>query len=105
MQLLLIAVFATLTGGPRHSIQLTPPDSTYLTFTLEKGAITVRLLHWSKRATTASELNHFVDAHLPGIDPEKIILIGDPKAKYKEFAPIIEVLKKHDWMKFKLQNK
>jgi biopolymer transport protein ExbD len=105
MQLLLIAVFTTLTGGPRHSIQLTPPDSTYLTFTLEKGAITVRLLHWSKRATTASELNHFVDAHLPGIDPEKIILIGDPKAKYKEFAPIIEVLKKHDWMKFKLQNK
>jgi hypothetical protein len=85
-------------------VQQTPIDATALTFTLEKGFFTVRVGRWSIRATSAAEMNRFVDVHLHDIDPGKITVIGDPKAKYEEFAPVLEVLKKHDWLKFRLQD-
>jgi hypothetical protein len=63
------------------------------------------VLHWSKTSKSTVELNRFIDAHLSEIDPDKIIVIGDPEAKYPKFKAIIEVMKKHDWLKFKLLKK
>lgn len=81
-----------------------PVDATTLIFTVEKDSITVRIGRWKLRATKPAEMNRFVDLHLKEIDPDKIIIYGDGKAKYKTFQPVIEVLKKHDWLKFKLED-
>lgn len=81
-----------------------PIDATALTFTIEKGYYVIRVGKSSIRATTAAEMNRFVDIHLHEIDPEKTIVIGDPKAKGKALDPILNVLKKHDWIRFRLQD-
>jgi hypothetical protein len=81
-----------------------PVDGTALIFTLDKNSITVRVGHWSLTTTKTAELNRFVDEHLRAIDPNKIIVYGDAAAKYPTFKPIIDVLKKHDWLKFKMED-
>jgi hypothetical protein len=96
---LITLIYAAMGGRQVH------PDSTFLTFTLEKDIFTVRLLHWSTTSKSAAELNQFVDAHLSNVDPNKIIIIGDPDAKYYQFKAVIEVMKKHDWLKFRLIKK
>ncbi len=100
MHFLVVALFCAAVG--KHQ---TPPDSTYLIFTLEKDIVTVRLLHWSATSKSTADLNRFVNAHLSEIDPNKIVIYGESNAKYPDFKPIIEVMKKHDWMKFKLMIK
>lgn len=81
-----------------------PIDGTALTFTLEKDSIIVRVGRWKLRTKEVVEMNRFVDLHIKEIDPNKIVIYGDEHAKYKTFQPVIEVLKKHDWMRFKLED-
>jgi len=54
------------------------------------------------RSRDTIQLCRFVDVHIKGIDPTKVLVYGPGSAGYKSFAPIISVLKKHDWLKFKL---
>jgi biopolymer transport protein ExbD len=82
-----------------------PIDATQLTFTLVgKDSITVRVGRWKLTTTKTEELNRFVDIHLKEIDPAKIVVYGDKDAKYETFHPVLDVLKKHDWMKFRLED-
>jgi hypothetical protein len=78
-------------------------DATALTFTLEKDTVAVRVGRWKLRSVSAKEMNAFVDLHIKKIDPNKVIIYGDEAAKYSSFRSILEVLKKHDWIKFKLE--
>ncbi len=80
-----------------------PIDATALTITLDKGYFTVRVGRWQLKTNKVKEMNQFVDLHVKEIDPDKIVIYGDPNATYPEFQPIIAVLKKHDWLKFKLE--
>lgn len=86
------------------SVLQQPIDATALTFTIEKDAIIVRVGRWKLKTNKTADMNRFVDLHLKEIDPNKIVIYGDDAAKYKTFEPVIEVLKKHDWMKFKLES-
>ena len=79
-----------------------PVDGTTLIFRLEGDSITVQVGRWRLRSVDTTELNRFVIAHFKEIDPSKTLVYGPGKATYKSFAPIINVLKKHDWLKFKL---
>jgi biopolymer transport protein ExbD len=78
-------------------------DATALVFMIHHDSITIRVNHWSLTTLDTAELNRFVDQHVRSIDPNKIIVYGDAAAEYPTFKPIIDVLKKHDWLKFKLQ--
>jgi hypothetical protein len=78
-------------------------DATSLVFMIHHDSITIRVNHWSLTTLDTAELNRFVDQHIRSIDPNKIIVYGDAAAEYPAFKPIIDVLKKHDWLKFKLQ--
>jgi hypothetical protein len=91
-------------GQPPAAKVPQPIDATALTFTLENDSFTVRIGRWRLRATSAASMNQFVDTHLREIDPDKITIYSDANAKYKTFQPVLEVLKKHDWLKFKLQD-
>jgi biopolymer transport protein ExbD len=79
-------------------------DGTALTFTLEKDSMTVRVGRWKLRSIDAKEMNRFVDLHIKEIDPNKIVIYSDKKARYKSFQSVIEVLKKHDWLKFRIED-
>lgn len=79
-----------------------PIDGTTLIFRLEKNSITVQVGRWKLCSVDTTELSRFVDAHLKEIDPAKTLVYGPGSAQYKSFAPIITVLKKRDWLKFKL---
>jgi hypothetical protein len=57
---------------------------------------------WKIKSNNAEAMNRFVDSHIKEIDPNKIIIYGDGQAKYPSFSSVIQVLKKHDWLKFKL---
>lgn len=82
-----------------------PIDATALIFRLEKDSITVQVGRWKLRSVDTTELSRFVDAHFKEIDPNKVLVYGPASAEYKTFAPIIIVLKKHDWLKFQLIDK
>jgi hypothetical protein len=77
-------------------------DSTALTFTIGKEAFVVRVGRWMLRTNKKADMNRFVDLHLKEIDPNKIMIYGDSAAEYKTFEPVIEILKRHDWMNFRL---
>ena len=79
-----------------------PMDGTALNFTVEKDSVTVQVGRWKIKSNKAAEMNRFVDRHIKAIDPNKIFIYGDAAAKYPSFRSVIEVLKKHDWLKFKL---
>jgi len=81
-----------------------PIDATALTFTLEKDSFTVRVGRWKLKTKEVLEMNRFVDLHIKEIDPNKIVIYGDGHAEYKTFQPVIEVLKKHDWIRFRLED-
>ena len=78
-----------------------PIDATTLVFRLEKDSITVEVGRWKLKSNNAAEMNRFVDMHRKEIDPNKTVVYGDGQAKYESFQSIIQVLKKHDWIKFK----
>ncbi len=80
-----------------------PIDATALTFTIEKDSILVQVGRWKLRAVSTVEMNKFVDLHKKEIDPEKTVIYGDAKAPYESFQSVIGVLKKHDWLKFRLE--
>jgi len=79
-----------------------PIDGTALNFTVEHDSVTVQVGRWKIKSKKAAEMNRFVDTHIKAIDPNKIFIYGDGQAKYPSFRSVIEVLKKHDWLKFKL---
>jgi hypothetical protein len=79
-----------------------PIDGTALIFRMDKDSITVQVGRWKLRSRDTTQLSRFVDVHLREIDPAKVLVYGPGSAEYKSFAPIITVLKKHDWLKFKL---
>lgn len=84
------------------ALQQQPIDGTALNFTIDHDSVTVQIGRWKLKSNKAEEMNNFVDIHLKAIDPNKIFIYGDAAAKYPSFRPVIEVLKKHDWMKFKM---
>jgi len=79
-------------------------DGTALTFTLEKDSVTVRVGRWKLRSIEATEMNRFVDLHIKEIDPNNIVIYSDKKTQYKGFQTVLEVLKKHDWLKFRVED-
>ena len=93
LQFLTISLVATLQQ---------PIDGTALNFIVEKDSITVQVGHWRIKSNKAEAMNRFVDSHIKEIDPNKITIYGDGQEKYSSFGSVIQVLKKHDWMKFKL---
>lgn len=93
--LLIIAIYSALQQ---------PIDGTQLSFIVEKDAVTVQVGRWKLRSTKAIEMNRFVDLHIKEIDPNKIVIYGEGNAKYKSFQSVIEVMKRHDWMRFKLED-
>lgn len=78
-------------------------DGTTLTFIVEKDSVAVRIGRWKIKTNKIDEMNRFVDLHFKEIDPAKTVVYGDDHAKYPTFKPVIEVLKKHDWIKFRFE--
>lgn len=93
LQFLAIALVATLQQ---------PIDGTALNFTVEKDSITIQVGRWKIKSNKVEAMNRFVDSHIKEIDPNKITVYGDGQAKYPSFSSVLQVLKKHDWLKFKL---
>lgn len=79
-----------------------PIDGTALNFTVEKDSVTIQVGRWKIKSNNAEAMNRFVDSHIREIDPNKVTVYGDGHAKYPSFKSVLEVLKKHDWLKFKL---
>jgi len=79
-----------------------PIDGTALNFIVEKNSISVQVGRWKIKSNNVEAMNRFVDSHIKEIDPNKIIIYGDGQAKYPSFKSVLQVLKKHDWLKFKL---
>jgi biopolymer transport protein ExbD len=81
-----------------------PIDGTALTFTVDRDSVTVRIGRWKIRTNKAADMNRFVDTHLKEMNPDNIVIYGDGAAKYKTFQSVIEVLKKHDWIRFRFED-
>jgi biopolymer transport protein ExbD len=78
-------------------------DSTYFTITILSNGIDIKLLGQEIKLKGISELDTFIGTHKSDI--KKITIITTRELPEKKFNSVLEVLKKHEYFKYKLVTK
>jgi biopolymer transport protein ExbD len=77
-------------------------DSSYFSIEISKDSFKLTLPGKDQTFNTSAEVDSFISANKMHIDPNKIVLFAAPHVPYEKFKPILDVLRKHEYYKFKL---
>lgn len=77
-------------------------DSSYFIITVLVEGFKISLLDTTSIVSTAKEVDAFIVENKKRIDAKKILLMGNHDASYQQFQPIIEIFKKHEYLRFKM---
>jgi biopolymer transport protein ExbD len=77
-------------------------DSTYFLIHISDKSIGVTLSGNSTSFKNADELDKFISANIEGIGTRRILIKASKGLPYKKFEPVVNVLKKHNILKYNL---
>ncbi len=88
---------------PPKAITVTrPDDSSYFSIKIHKDSLELTLLDKKQIVGNSAEVDKFISANKMQIDPTRIVFFADANTLYEKFKPILDVLRKHGYYKFKI---
>jgi biopolymer transport protein ExbD len=80
-------------------------DSTFFNIEIIETKYQVSFLNKKTDFANSKELDSFIDSNNNLIDRNKIFIIGSSNTRYERLKPVIEILKRHDFLKFQMRTK
>lgn len=85
-----------------ETVTVLPSDTSYFCLVVYEDNLSVKMKGKWTQLYNVKQLQRFFDLNHSQIENGKILVIGDPKAKYETYKPIIDIFKKHDYLLFYL---
>ena len=79
-----------------------PNDTTYFCIALNKSKTSIKYKGTWRQLESHEQLDKFISDHKAQIDTDKILIVAPANTVYNDFKFLIDILKKHDLMKFHL---
>ncbi len=80
-------------------------DSTFFNIEIIESKYQVSFLNKKTDFANSKEIDSFIDSNNNLIDRNKIFIIGSSNTRYERLKPVIEILKRHNFLKFQMRTK
>lgn len=79
-----------------------PYDSSYFSIKILDDSLELSLLNKKHTIKSFSEVDQYITINKSLINPSKIVLFANANASYEKFKPVIDILRKHEYYRFKM---